>query len=164
MKNRIRELKYVKLDSKSLQLMILTDVSFVNNKDLLSQIEYVICLANATNKANVIHWSSIKCKWVTRSVLIAKLYVMIHEFDINAVLKTIMLKMLSITILLVLCIDFKSLYDCLIKLSTTREKRLMINVMSLRHYTNDEKSSKWNEFMSIITRSTRWSRQSRRLH
>jgi hypothetical protein len=57
---------------------------------------------------------------------------MIHEFDINAVLKTIMLKMLSITVSLILCIDFKLLYDYLIKLSTTREKRLMINVISLR--------------------------------
>jgi uncharacterized membrane protein (GlpM family) len=112
--------------------MILTNVSFVNNKDLSSQIKYVICLANATNKVNVIHWSSIKCERVTRFVLIAKLYVITHEFDIDAIIKTIMSKMLSITVFLVLCIDFKSLYDCLIKLSTTREKRLIINVMSFR--------------------------------
>jgi hypothetical protein len=57
---------------------------------------------------------------------------MTHEFDIDAVFKTIMSKMLLITVFLVFCIDFKSLYDCLIKLNTTREKRLMIDVMSLR--------------------------------
>jgi hypothetical protein len=57
---------------------------------------------------------------------------MTHEFDIDAVFKVIISKMLSIIVFLVLCIDFKSLYDCLIKLSTTREKRLMINVMNLR--------------------------------
>jgi hypothetical protein len=57
---------------------------------------------------------------------------MIHELDINAILKAIMSKMLSITVLLVFCIDFKLLYDYLITLSITREKRLMINVMSLR--------------------------------
>jgi hypothetical protein len=33
---------------------------------------------------------------------------------------------------LVLCIDSKSLYDCLIKLDTTQKKRFMINVMSFR--------------------------------
>jgi hypothetical protein len=112
--------------------MIWTDVSFVNNKDLTLHIEYVICLANAINKANVIHWSSFKCKRVTRFVLIAKFYVMTHEFDLDVVLKAIMSKMFSIIVFSILCIDFKLLYDCLIKLSTIREKRLMINIISLR--------------------------------
>jgi hypothetical protein len=132
MKNRIKEWKYVKLDFKSLHLILLINVSFVNNKDFLSQIEFVICLANATNKTNVIYWSSIKCKWVNRFILIAKLYVMTHEFDIDVILKVIISNMLSITVFLVFCIDFKSLYDCFINLSTTREKRLMRKIISLR--------------------------------
>ncbi len=32
----------------------------------------------------------------------------------------------------VFCINFKSLYDCLIKLDTTHKKRLMIDIISLR--------------------------------
>lgn len=39
---------------------------------------------------------------------------------------------LNIDLLLVLYTDSKSLYDCLIKLGTTQEKRLMIDVMCLR--------------------------------
>ena len=31
-----------------------------------------------------------------------------------------------------ICTDSKSLYDCLVKLRTTVEKRLIINVMSLQ--------------------------------
>jgi hypothetical protein len=31
------------------------NVLFANNKDLLSQINYVIALLNATKKANIIH-------------------------------------------------------------------------------------------------------------
>ena len=35
--------------------MTFTNSSFVNNKDLLSQIEYVIVLTNAQDNANIIH-------------------------------------------------------------------------------------------------------------
>ena len=61
---------------------------------MLSQIGYVICLANATNKANVIYWSLIKCKRVTRSVLAAEFYEMAYRFDIGAVIKTTLGKIL----------------------------------------------------------------------
>ena len=33
---------------------------------------------------------------------------------------------------LILCVDSKSLYDCLIKLGTTKEKRLMIDIICIR--------------------------------
>jgi hypothetical protein len=41
-------------------------------------------------------------------------------------------KALEIEVPLVVYTDSKSLYECLVKLGTTREKRLMINVMCLR--------------------------------
>jgi hypothetical protein len=65
-------------------------------------------------------------------VLAAELYAMIHEFDVKSILKTTLTKMLEIFISLILVIDFKSLYDCLIQLEITVEKRLMIDVMTLR--------------------------------
>ncbi len=71
---------------------------------------------------------------MTRSVLVAELYAMIHDFDVESVLKTILTKMLESDafIFLILVTDFKSLYDCLIHLRTIVEKRLMMNVMTLR--------------------------------
>ena len=97
-----------------------------------SQIGYVICLANATSKANIIHWSLIKCKQVTRSILASELYGMAHRFDIGVVIKATLGKMLGSAVSLILCTDSKSLYDCLVKLGTTQEKQLMVDVMSLR--------------------------------
>ena len=97
-----------------------------------SQIGYVICLADATSKANIIHWFSIKCKRVTRSVLAAELYGMAHGFDIGGVIKATLGKILGAALPLILCTHSKSLYDCLVKLGTTQEKRLMVDVMSLR--------------------------------
>jgi hypothetical protein len=83
--NQIRDLKYVRLDQTFLRLMIFIDSSFVNNSDLFSQIDYVICLADATH-ANILHWSSIKCKKIIRNVLAAELVAMIHDFDVKSVL------------------------------------------------------------------------------
>ncbi len=131
--NQIRDLKYVKLNQSTLRLVIFIDSSFVNNSDLFSQIDYVICLADATH-ANILHWSSIKCKRVIRSVLAAELFAMIHDFDVKSILKSILIKMLVIDILLTLITDSKFLYDCLIRLSITIEKRLMIDVMTLRQF------------------------------
>jgi hypothetical protein len=130
--NATRGLKFVKLDINTLQLLAFIDASFANNKDLSSQISYVLVLSDGSNKANIIHWSSIKCKRVTRSVLASELYRMTHGFDIGAAIKSTLDKVLQVSVPLVLCTDSKSLYDCLVRLGTTQEKRLMIDVMCLR--------------------------------
>jgi hypothetical protein len=57
-----------------MRLLVLTDASFANNRDLLSQIGYVLVLADSTGRANILHWSSTKCERVTRSVLASELY------------------------------------------------------------------------------------------
>jgi hypothetical protein len=129
--NQSRGLKYVKLNQSTLRLVVFIDSSFVNNSDLFSQIDYVICLADDIH-ANILHWFSIKCKRMTRNVLAVELFAMIHDFDVDSVLKSILIKMLVIDISLILIIDSKFLYDCLIRLDITIEKRLMINVMILR--------------------------------
>ena len=131
-KNQNRGLKFVPLDKNSLQLFVFTDSSFANNNDFSSQIGFVIVLKDRYNKANILHWSSIKCKRVTRSVLAAELYGMVHIFDYCAAIKSTLDKILHIKVPLILCTDSKSLYECLVKLGTTREKRLMVDVMCLR--------------------------------
>jgi hypothetical protein len=58
---------------------------------------------------------------------------MTHGFDIGAIIKSTIEKILQIDVLpLILCTDSKSLYDCLVKLGTTQEKRLMVDLMCLR--------------------------------
>lgn len=57
---------------------------------------------------------------------------MADRFDIEAVIKTTLRKILESIVPIILCINSKSLYNCLVKLDTTQEKRLMIDMISLR--------------------------------
>ena len=85
---------------------------------MLLQIGYIICFADTTSKASIKCWSLIKCKRVTNSVLATELYKIVHEFDIWAVIKVIIWKILRSAVSLILFADLKSLYDYLINLGT----------------------------------------------
>jgi hypothetical protein len=143
--NPQRGLTFVPLELNRMKLFIFIDGSFANNKDLSSQLGFVIVLATEHRTGeghdfeiygNIVHWNSIKCKRVTRSVLASELYGMVNGFDNTIAISTTLqqvVRTLGIPqIPVVVCSDSKSLYDCLVKLGTTNEKRLMIDIMSLR--------------------------------
>ena len=46
---------YIKLDINTLYLLVFMDALFINNKDLLLQIGYILVLVDITNKANIMH-------------------------------------------------------------------------------------------------------------
>jgi hypothetical protein len=60
---------------------------------------------------------------------------MAHGFDTGATIKSTLERILRIkTLSLLLYTDSKSLYDSLVKLGTTQEKRLMVDLMCLRQW------------------------------
>jgi hypothetical protein len=84
-----RGIKYIALNLLTAKLFIFVNRLFVNNKDFSSQIKYKIILANKTtyNKEfeltkNLIYWSLIKSKQVTKSVLASKIYDIIRGVNI----------------------------------------------------------------------------------
>ena len=87
-------------------------------------------------KGNIIYQSSIKCKWVTQSVLASKLYAIVHGVNIaiaiNTTLKMITKQIGIEEIPTIICTDSFSLYECMVKLGTTKEKRLMIDIIAIR--------------------------------
>jgi hypothetical protein len=141
--NPDRGIKYIPLDLHHTKLFCFVDGSFANNKDLSSQIGYEIILANEsydensfTIKGNLIHWSSTKSKRVTRSVLASEIYGMVGGVDMalamNSTIQMIVRQLDIPPPPIVVCTDSYSLYECLVKLGTTKEKRLMIDIMALR--------------------------------
>ena len=73
---------------------------------------------------------------MTRSVLASEIYGIVHGFDLGIALATtlkIVTDQLNLpAIPLIVCTDSYSLYECLVKLGTTNEKRLMIDIIALR--------------------------------
>jgi len=95
--NQDRGLSYVPLDLTQTKLVIFTDGSFANNKDLSSQLGFLIVLGTERRTGishdfeiygNIVHWNSSKCKRVTRSVLASELYGMVSGFDCAIALST----------------------------------------------------------------------------
>lgn len=55
-----------------------------------------------------------------------------HRFEIGAVVKAKLKKILGSAILMILYTNSKFLYECLVKLNSTQEKQMMVDVISLR--------------------------------
>lgn len=143
--NKTRGLRYIPINPKKMNLYIFVDGSFANNKDYSSQIGILVALAEESPgttkeeiilKGNIIHSMSVKSKRVTRSVLASELYSMVLGVDIGIAISTT-LRMISKHLQIpdiptVICTDSLSLYECMVKLGTTNEKRLMIDIMAIR--------------------------------
>jgi hypothetical protein len=146
MKNITQGLNYISLELSTAKLFIFMDGSFANNKDLSSQIEYEIILTNEsisneesafTITGNMIHWSSTKSKRVIKNILVSEVYRIVAGIDIaftiSSILKIITTKLnLLSAILTIVCTDSFFLYKCLVKLRTTKEKHLMIDIIAIR--------------------------------
>jgi hypothetical protein len=84
----------------------------------------------------LIHYSSTKSKRVTQSVLALEIYSIVGGVNIaiaiNTTIKIIAKQLGFPPTPIVVCTNSYSLYECLVKLRTTKEKRLMINIMAIR--------------------------------
>jgi len=74
--------------------VVFIDTSFANNADNTSQIGFIIAIADNSGSTNIVYWSFIKCKRVTRLVLASKLYAIAYGFNHGAVLKSTIEKIL----------------------------------------------------------------------
>ena len=141
-KNIDRGIKYITLNLEYIKLFVFVNGSFANNKDFSSQISYLIILINKIKgtdkfiiKGNLIYYSSTKSKRVTRSILASKIYGMVGGVNIaitiNITIKIITRQLGFLYTLIIIYTNLYLLYKCLVKLGTTKEKCLIINIMAL---------------------------------
>lgn len=125
-------LRYLKLYRCSLIILVYEDASFVPNKDSTTHLRVLIVLADKSNRDNTVQYHSCKAKRVTRSVLAAKLFAYVHEFDNSSILRHTLHDMFGKQLPLMLCTDSKILYEPLLGLKPSKEKRLLIDLAGLR--------------------------------
>ncbi|KAI0999863.1 hypothetical protein K3495_g8333 [Podosphaera aphanis] len=141
-----RGLVYVPVKMQTAKIFVFVDGSFANNVDYSSLLGFVIVYGNETTngtthdnfflRGNIIHFSSTKSKRIVRSTLASEIYAMVAGLDMAYAIKSTLELILSGqdglgNIPIVVCTDSYSLYECLVKLGTTKEKRLMIDIMGL---------------------------------
>lgn len=125
-------LKFVKLEQSSVRLAVFADAGFATNKDKTSQLGYVITLMDGNSNANIIHYGSCKAKRVARSVLSAELLAIILSFDIASTIRIAVNDIFGKQVPMQLFTDSRCLYDCLVSLGSTTEKRMLIDLQILR--------------------------------
>ena len=125
-------LRVQKLDQGSLHLRVYADASFANNNDLTSQLGYIILLADKFGKCNILHYASYKSRRVTRSVLGAEIYAFADAFDYAYVIRHDLEEIMEQKVPLQMLTDSRSLFDVIVKNSTTSERRLMIDIKDVR--------------------------------
>lgn len=150
------------IDLARAKIYVFVDGSFANNRDLTSQRGYIEMFDNDsirdegedeavfTVRGSIIHWSSVKCKRVTRSVLATEIYRMVGGFDTGYIIahaiNTILDRLRKAQLPLMVLMNSYSLHPCLTRLAVTNEKWLMIDFMMLENtYQQDREISeiKW---------------------
>lgn len=79
-------LKFIPVDKSSLRLAVFCDARFASNKELVSQLKFVVALADANGNPKIIYYSSFKFKEVSITMLAAKLFVANNTIDISSTL------------------------------------------------------------------------------
>jgi hypothetical protein len=86
-------LSYVNVNLNAAKIFIFADGLFANNKDLNSQLGFLIVLVYKDHLkssfaliGNIVHWSSTKCKRITRSTLASEVYGIMNGVNIGIAL------------------------------------------------------------------------------
>ncbi len=130
---------YGSVNIDTAEIHVFADASFATNKDLSSQLGYVILLVDDKGNCSFLSWSTSKCKGVTRSVLAAELYALAHGFDAGFALSHTVCKLLGRKMKVQVFTDSRTLFDSITSLCSMTEKSLLIDIYCLREaYRNGE--------------------------
>lgn len=130
--NGARGLIQHNLDLSTMRMVIFCDSSFANNFDSSTQLGFVILLTDRTRRVNWLHYSSYKSKRIVRSVLGGETYAFADGFDFGFTLRHDLQRITGRKIPITMLTDSQSLFNVIVKASSTTERRLMIDIRATR--------------------------------
>ena len=120
-------------DIENLCIVCFADASFGNLPTGASQGAYIIFLVDKTGRANLISWQSRKLKRVCTSTLSAEALAAIEALNASIFFRELLIEVLGVkNISLRALTDNKSLTDTIELLTVVEDKRLRIDIASLR--------------------------------
>ena len=119
---------YPKLDRKTLQIRIYADSSHPNNKDLITQLGFIVCLSDAKDNVAIISYRSYKYRRIIRSALASECHAFADAFDYLYLVKYDLEQLLQQRITIQMFTDSKSLFGVIIRASKNSERRLIIDI------------------------------------
>ena len=138
-KTKNQGLDFIKLNLESARIVLATDASFANTADLKSQLGYFIMLVDDKQRCNVLHYGSNKCQRIARSVMAAEIQALMLGFDYAFYVRDLLEEILGRSFKIEAMIDSKTVFNVVAKDGKTTERRLQIDILSLREsYDNGE--------------------------
>lgn len=117
-------------------MSIYSDASFGTNTDVSSQIGFIVLFCDKNDNFHVLDYASRKAKRVARSITGGDVHAISEAFDAAFMLRHDLEDFHGSKIPLHMFNDSHQLFDVMTKVSSTSERRLMIDVAALRESYN----------------------------
>ena len=137
-------IRYVPLKTGSLKLIVFADASYANLSDGGSQGGHLIFLGDEDSSAVLLAWGSKRIRRVARSTLSAETLSAVDALDTAHLIKSIVGEVFGVVVPVELYTDNKSLYDSICTTNLVLDKRLRVEIASLReNFENGEVKFSW---------------------
>ena len=128
-------IKFPSLDLSTIKVIIYSDASYGNLPDGSSQGGHIIFLSDSSGKCVPITWSSVKIKRIARSTLAAECMALQDSTDAAILISSLLSEMLyegKKQIKIIAKTDSKGLHSALYSTKAVQDKRLRVDIASLR--------------------------------
>lgn len=123
---------FVKIDLETARIVLLTETSFANEREMKSQLAFLVLMMEASGKAIIIHYRSTGCQRVIRSVMESDIHVLVLGFDYAYIIKDMIRYITRRYMPVEAFVDRLTLLDVIGKDGLTTELRLQIDIFAFR--------------------------------
>lgn len=121
-----------KLDTETLRIRVYTDASYPTSQNYASQIGYIVLLCDENDNAFVLRFASYRSRRVARFVVGTETFAFADAYDFANCSKHDLESAIDRRVTLMMLTDSKKLFDAITKFLQTEERRLIIDLQSVR--------------------------------